>query len=90
LGCQNGTKVSRYERSGAASIGRSLPTSWVFGAPSRELSPEFIKKVEKKPINPGSASDRKLSRATPTPMAASKLTILKAFFPGQELSLTKG
>ena len=83
LGCQSGTKVSRYERSGRKpSIETLFAYELVFGAPSRELFAGVYQKVEKKTLNRAQLLTRKLSRATPTPMATRKLTILKAIISG--------
>jgi transcriptional regulator with XRE-family HTH domain len=83
LGCQTGTKVSRYERSGRRpNIETLFAYEVMFGAPARELFAGVYQKVEKRILNRTQLLTRKLSRATPTPMAARKLQILKAITSG--------
>src|SRR5882724_5813154 len=83
LGCQSGTKVSRYERSGRKpSIETLFAYELVFGAPSRELFAGVYQKVEKKILNRAQLLTRKLNRATPNSMATRKLQILKAITSG--------
>jgi transcriptional regulator with XRE-family HTH domain len=86
LGCQSGTKVSRYERSARKpSLETILAYAVVFGAPGRELFAGTFEKVEKKIAGRAQLLTRKLSRATPTPMATRKLQILEAITSGPEI-----
>ena len=58
LGCQNGTKVSRYERfARKPSLETLFAYEVVFGASARELFAGAYQKVEKKTLESGSASD---------------------------------
>ena len=83
LGCQNGTKVSRYERfSRKPSLETLFAYEVVFGAPARELFAGAYQKVEKQISNRAHLLTRKLSRATPSPMATRKLQILEAIASG--------
>jgi hypothetical protein len=83
LGCQSGTKVSRYERyTRKPNLETLFAYEMVFAAPARELFAGVYQKVEKKIQNRAQFLTRKLSRATPTPMAARKLQILKAISSG--------
>src|SRR2546427_6874983 len=83
LGCQSGTKVSRYERfSRKPSLETLFAYETVFGAPARELFAGAYQKVEKKTLNRAQFLARKVSRATPSPMATRKLQILKAITSG--------
>ena len=83
LGCQSGTKVSRYEHSQRKPTLETLfAYEMVFGVPARELFAGVYQKVEKRILNRTHLLTRKLSRATPTPMAARKLQILKAITSG--------
>jgi transcriptional regulator with XRE-family HTH domain len=82
LGCQSGTKVSRYERHARRpSLETLFAYEMVFAAPARELFAGVYQKVEKKIQNRAHLLTRKLSRATPTPMATRKLQILEDYFP---------
>jgi len=83
LGCQNGTKVSRYERLGRKpNLETLFAYEVVFGAPARELFAGAYQKVEKKILNRTQLLTRKLNRATPDRMATRKLQILKAITSG--------
>jgi Predicted transcriptional regulators len=83
LGCQSGTKVSRYERSARKpSLETILAFVVVFGTPGRELFAGVFQKVEKKIFNRTQLLTRKLSRATPTPTATRKLQNLEAITSG--------
>jgi transcriptional regulator with XRE-family HTH domain len=83
LGCQNGTKVSRYERfSRKPNLETLLAYEMVFGAPARELFAGAYQKVERKICHRTQLLTRKLNRATPDKMATRKLQILKAITSG--------
>ena len=83
LDCQNGTKVSRYERyTRKPSLETLFAYEVMFGAPARELFAGAYQKVEKKIYNRAQLLTRKLNRATPTPMATRKLQILEAITSG--------
>ena len=83
LGCQNGTKVSRYERfARKPSLETLFAYEVVFGAPARELFAGVYHKVEKRIMNRTQFLTRKLNRATPDRMATRKLEILKAITSG--------
>jgi transcriptional regulator with XRE-family HTH domain len=83
LGCQTGTKVSRYERhSRKPSLETLFAYEVMFGAPARELFAGAYQKVEKRIFNRAQLLTRKLNRATPTPMATRKLQILEAITSG--------
>jgi transcriptional regulator with XRE-family HTH domain len=83
LGCQNGTKVSRYERfARKPSLESLFAYEVVFGAPARELFAGAYQKVEKRISNRAELLARKVNRATPDRMATRKLQILKAITSG--------
>jgi len=83
LGCQKGTKVSRYERfARKPSLETLFAYEVVFGAPARELFAGVYQKVEKRIMNRTQLLTRKLNRATPDRMATRKLEILKAITSG--------
>jgi transcriptional regulator with XRE-family HTH domain len=83
LGCQNGTKVSRYERfARKPNLETLFAYEVVFGAPARELFAGVYQKVEKRILNRTQLLTRKLNRATPTSMATRKLEILQAITSG--------
>ena len=83
LGCQDGTKISRYERfSRKPNLETLFAYEVVFGAPARELFSGAYQKVEKRTLNRAQLLTRKLNRATPDRMATRKLQILKAITSG--------
>ena len=86
LGCQNGTKVSMYERSARKpSVENLFAYEVVFGASARELFAGAYHKVQKKISKRAQLLTRKLNRATPNSMATRKLQILKAITSGSEI-----
>jgi transcriptional regulator with XRE-family HTH domain len=83
LGCQTGTKVSRYERfARKPSLETLFAYEVMFGAPARELFASAYQKVEKRVSNRAQLLARKLNRATPDRMATRKLEILQAITSG--------
>ena len=83
LGCQNGTKVSRYERfARKPSLETLFGYEMIFGATARELFAGAYQKVEKRTLNRAQLLTRKLNRATPNSMATRKLQILRAITSG--------
>src|SRR5262245_35282653 len=83
LGCQNGTKVSMYERSARKpSLQTLFAYEVLFGVPARALVAGAYQKVAKKISKRAQRLTRKLNRATPTPRATRKLQILKAITSG--------
>lgn len=90
LGCQSGTKVSRYERfSRKPSLESLFAYELVFAAPARELFAGVYQKVEKKISNRAQLLTRKLNRATPDRMATRKLEILQAITSGSGIGPDK-
>jgi hypothetical protein len=90
LGCHNGTKISRYERvSRKPSLETLLAYEVVFGTPARELFAGAYRKVEKKIVTRAQLLTRKISRATPTAVAARKLQILEAITSGSGIESEK-
>ena len=85
LGCQKGTKVSRYERfARKLSLETLFAYEVVFGAFARDLFANAYQKVEKRISNRAQLLTRKLNRATPDRIATRKLQILKAITFGSE------
>jgi transcriptional regulator with XRE-family HTH domain len=83
LGCQNGTKVSRYERfARKPSVETIFAYEVVFGASARELFDGAYQKVEKRIMNRAQLLARKVNLATPDKMVTRKLQILKAITSG--------
>jgi transcriptional regulator with XRE-family HTH domain len=83
LGCESGTKVSRYERyTRKPNLETLFGYELLFGAPGRELFAGTFEKVEKRISNRAQLLTRKLSRATPDKMATRKLQILEAITSG--------
>ena len=77
LGCQYGTKVSRYERNARQpSLETALTYEVVFGIPVRELFAGHFEKVEAITLRRARVLARKLSAATRTPLNARKLELL--------------
>ena len=90
LGCQNGTKVSRYERfSRKPSLETLFAYEVVFGAPARALFAGAYQKVEKRISSRAQLLTRKLNRATPDRMATRKLEILQAITSGSAIESDK-
>jgi len=90
LGCQNGIKVSRYERfARKPSLETLFAYEKVFGVPARELFAGAYQKVEKKMSKRAQLLARKISRATPTPMANRKLETLQAITSGSGIAPDK-
>ena len=90
LGCQSGTKVSRYERfNRKPALETALACRVVFGAPVEELFAGVYQKVEKKILNRAQLLTRKLNRATPDRMATRKLQILEAITSGSGIGSDK-
>jgi transcriptional regulator with XRE-family HTH domain len=90
LGCQNGTKVSRYERfARKPNLETLFAYEVVFGASARELFAGVYQKVEKRILNRTQLLTRKLNRATPTSMATRKLEILQAITSGPGIGPAK-
>ena len=75
--------MSRYERhTRKPNLETIFAYELVFGAPSRELFAGVYQKVEKRILNRAHLLTRKLSRATPAPLATRKLQILEAITSG--------
>lgn len=90
LGCQSGTKVSRYERSARKpSLETILSYVVVFGTPGRELFAGTFEKVGDKVSKRAQLLARKVNRATPNRMATRKLEILKAITSGSGIGPDK-
>ena len=90
LGCQNGTKISRYERfTRKPSLESLFAYEVMFGAPARELFAGAYQKVEKRISNRAQLLTRKLNRATPNRMATRKLEILQAITSGSAIESDK-
>jgi transcriptional regulator with XRE-family HTH domain len=90
LGCQSGTKVSRYERhTRKPNLETLFAYEMVFGAPARELFAGVFQKVEKKIFHRTQLLTRKLNRATSDRMATRKLQILKAITSGSGIEPDK-
>jgi len=79
LGCQNGTKVSRYENfARRPSFETALAYQVMFGAPPGELFAGIYQKVEQTIKKRTQVLAQKLGRATPSPTLSRKLEALKA------------
>lgn len=92
LGCESGTKVSRYERfTRKPALETALACRAIFGVPVEDMFAGVYQKVEKKILNRAQLLARKVNRATPDPVATQKLKILKAitFGSGVEPDKTK-
>jgi len=77
LGCQHGTKVSRYERrSRQPSLEAAMAYEIALGTPVRELFAGMYEKVETVTLRRARVLARKLSTATRTPQTARKLELL--------------
>ena len=84
LGCQNRTKVSRYERSNRKpSLETALAYEMVFGTPGRELFAGIFQKVEEKTKKRAQLLAQKLSTAKPDRVTLRKLETLKAITSGR-------
>lgn len=66
LNCQEGSKVSRYERfTREPNLQTVLAYEMIFAVPARELFPRVYRKVEKQTVRRAQLLARKLSAATP-------------------------
>jgi transcriptional regulator with XRE-family HTH domain len=83
LGCQTGTKVSRYERfARKPALETALACRAIFRVPVEDIFAGVYQKVEKRISNRAQLLTRKLNRATPTSMATRKLELLQAITSG--------
>ena len=83
LGCESGTKVSRYECfERMPGLKTAIACKIVFGATACDLFAGTWEKVEEEIKNRAQLLARRISRATPTPMATRKLEILQAITSG--------
>jgi len=90
LGCQNATRVSRYERfKRKPALETALACRAIFGVSVEDLFAGAYQKVERKTSKRAQLLTRKLNRATPTPMATRKLQILKAITSGSGIAPDK-
>jgi transcriptional regulator with XRE-family HTH domain len=79
LGCQNGTKVSRYERfDRKPGLETAMAYQIVFGAPARELFAGIYQKVEGKISKRAQLLAQRLSKEKPGLMATRKIAALRA------------
>jgi len=83
LGCESGTKVSRYECfERTPALKTAIACKIVFGAAACDLFAGTWGKIEKEIKNRAQLLARKISRATPTPMATRKLELLQTIISG--------
>ena len=79
LGCQNGTKVSRYENlARQPSFATAMAYHVIFGALARELFAGAYKTVEKSITKRAQFLAQKPGRATSSPRISRKLEVLKS------------
>ena len=85
LGCQDGAKISRYERHARRP---SLENAWgygiIFGARAEELFGGAVQKVARQIIKRAEILVRKLESPNPVPLTALKLQTLQAISSGPE------
>ena len=90
LGCESGTKVSRYERyTRKPNLETLFGYELLLGAPGRELFAGTFEKIGKKILRRAQLLTRKLNRATPSPTATRKLQILEAITFGSGIGPDK-
>ncbi len=79
LGCENGSKVSRYECSAREpSLENTLAYEAIFGIPIRELYAGMYQKVEEKTMRRAKELLQKLSAQKPEQCGARRLALIKA------------
>jgi transcriptional regulator with XRE-family HTH domain len=90
LGCQTGTKVSRYERfARKPALETALACRAIFGVVVEDMFAGVYQKVERTTQNRAQLLTRKLNRATPDRMATRKLQILRAITSGSGIEPDK-
>lgn len=90
LGCESGTKVSRYERfNRKPSLETAFAYEAVFGAPSRDLFAGVFQKVEERIKKRAQLLARKLNGSRQDRMATQKLKILEAITSGARVEQSK-
>ena len=89
LGCQSGTKISRYERlNRKPSLETAFAYEAVFGAPSRELFAGAFEKVEEKIKRRAQLLSRKLAEGKDR-MTLQKLKTLESIISGAGIGPSK-
>jgi transcriptional regulator with XRE-family HTH domain len=79
LGCQSGTKVSRYERfRRRPTLETALACEVIFGAPVRELFAGLYHQVERRTKQRATGLVRRLSRRLHEPSVRDKVRVLSA------------
>lgn len=79
LGCQSGTKVSRYERFvRQPSLETVFACEVIFGVPARELFAGIFQKVERRTKQQAGRLVRRLSRRLHEPSVRDKVRVLSA------------
>ncbi len=85
LGCEDGTKVSRYERfAREPTLKTILGYEKIFDAPARELFAGAYQKVEKVTLRRAQLLAQKLSAAKPAHTNTRKLDLLRHISSGSE------
>ncbi len=85
LGCENGTKVSRYERfARKPSIETIFGYEVIFDAPPHDLLAGIFQKVEKVTLRRAQLLAQKLSAAKPAHTNTRKLDLLRHISSGSE------
>ncbi len=86
LGCQSGTKVSRYERFiRQPTLETAFAYEALFGVPARELFAGTFQKVEKKTIRQAQLLTRRLDRGKEGQMNPGKLQRLEEIALGKRV-----
>ena len=90
MGCQSGTKVSRYERfNRKPSLETAFAYEALFGAPSKDLFAGTFQKVEEKIKKRAQLLGRKLSEARKDRQVIQKLKVLQSIASGTRLEPSK-
>ena len=85
LGCEDGTKVSRYERCAREpNLKTILGYEKLFGVPARDLFAGAFQKVEKVTARRAQLLAQKLSAAKPAHTTTRKLDLLRHISSGSE------
>lgn len=90
MGCQSGTKVSRYERFNRnPSLETAFAYEAVFGVPCRELFAGIFQKVEEKTKKQAQLLSQRLRESKQDQMTMRKIKVLETIASGSKIEPSK-